>query len=446
MFNNLSEKFSSIFTKVKGKSQISAQDIQETMKEIRVALLESDVALEVVKKLIEKISADLLNQQVIKGVSASDMIVKKCNDVITEILGSKPSFLSKKKPKVIMMIGLQGSGKTTTTAKLALNLSKKHSQTSIMASLDTYRPAAQEQLRILGEQSGIKTLPIINEQGPIKIAERAMKELNNFDNLILDTAGRLHVDEKMLDELKRLNDIARPEEILLVVDAMTGQDVVRVAVEFKKFLNITGVVMTRLDSDARGGAALSISGIDIGCPIKFLGSGEKLDDFEVFHPERIARRILGMGDIVSLVEKASELVDKRQMENFSQRITKGQMNLNDLAAQLKMLNKFGGLSKLMNFLPGMANLKQLTGGNVDLNNFDDDQVKKQQAILSSMTNKERKFPRLLNPSRKNRIAKGAGVSLQSVNELLKNFEKMRSTIKKINKIKKSNKLNINDLL
>ena len=444
MFGNLSEKFSGIFSRIRAQPQISAKDIDNTMREIRVALLEADVSLEVVKNLIEKLSTDVADCQVIKGVSAADMIIKSANDAIIGILGSKAAVLSTKRPKVIMMIGLQGSGKTTTTAKLALNLLKKQDQKSLMVSLDTYRPAAQEQLKILGEQIDIQTLPIVAEETPIQIAKRAIKELGSFDNLILDTAGRLHVDKNMLAELGKVNKITHPDEILLVIDVMTGQDAVRVATEFRRHLDITGVVMTRVDSDARGGAALSIRAVT-SCPIKFLGSGEKLNDFEIFYPERIAGRILGMGDIVSLVEKASELASKQEMEHASQRMMRGELNLDDLATQLKMLNKFGGFSKVLGFLPGMANLKQAMGG-FNEGSLDGKAAKKQEAILSSMTKRERKFPRLLNLSRKNRIAKGAGVLIQEVNLLLKNFEKMRSMMKKISKMQKSQKIDFNNLL
>ncbi|GFZ79257.1 signal recognition particle protein [Rickettsiales bacterium] len=444
MFGNLSEKFSGIFSKIRAQPQISAKDIDNTMREIRVALLEADVSLEVVKNLIEKLSADAGGRQVIKGVSAADMIIKSTNDAILEILGGKAVTLSTKKPKVIMMIGLQGSGKTTTTAKLALNLSAKQDQKSLMVSLDTYRPAAQEQLKILGEQIDIQTLPIVAEQAPIQITKRAIKELGAFDNIILDTAGRLHIDENMLVELKEIDKIARPDEILLVIDAMTGQDAVRVAAEFKRYLGITGVIMTRMDSDARGGAALSIRAAT-GCPIKFLGSGEKLNDLEIFHPERIASRILGMGDIVSLVEKASELASKQEMERVSRRMMRGELNLDDLATQLRMLNKFGGFGKVLGFLPGMANLKQAMSA-LGAESLDGKAIKRQGAILSSMTKRERKFPRLLNPSRKSRIAKGSGVSIQEVNGLLKNFEKMRTMMKKVSKMQKSQKIDLNNLL
>ncbi|MEH6476650.1 MAG: signal recognition particle protein, partial [Sneathiella sp.] len=415
------------------RGALTEADVSEAMREVRVALLEADVALPVVKSFIKKVKAKAVGTDVLRSINPGQMVIKVVHDQLVEILGSESQELNliAVPPIVYMMIGLQGSGKTTSTAKIAKLLTAKHGKKVMMASLDVRRPAAQEQLRVLGEQIEVATLPIVDGQQPVEIAKRALQsaEIKGFDVILLDTAGRLHVDEELMAEMKAVHSIASPTETLLVVDSLTGQDAVNVAEQFKERVDVTGIVMTRIDGDGRGGAALSMRQVT-GCPIKLLGTGEKLDELEAFHPDRIANRILGMGDIVSLVEKASELIEKDDAEKLALKIQKGIFDLDDLASQLRQMLKMGGMSSLIGMLPGVGKMKkQLEGANLD-----DKMLKRQIAIVESMTPKERRNPQILAASRKRRIAAGAGMSVQDVNRLLKQHKQMASMMKKVKKL------------
>ena len=422
MFNSLSDRLNSVFDRLRRRGALSEQDVSEALREIRIALLEADVALPVVKDFIAGVRERAVGQEVIKSITPGQMVVKIVHDHLIEMLGKDavPISLTTQPPAVILMAGLQGSGKTTTTAKLALRLSRQQKKRVLMASLDVYRPAAQEQLATLGKQIQIDTLPIVAGQKPLAIAERALQQAKRelYDVLMLDTAGRLHVDESLMDELVQVHRLASPIETLLVADAMTGQDAVQVASSFKAAVPLTGIVLTRVDSDARGGAALSMRAIT-GCPIKLLGTGEKLDGLEDFHPSRIADRILGMGDIVSLVERAAEAVDKEEAEKLATKMQKGQFDLEDLASQFRQMKKMGGMASLMSMIPGVGKLAgQLNSGDAEKT------IKRQEAIILSMTPYERRNPKILNAARKRRIALGSGVQVQDVNRLLKQHEQM----------------------
>ena len=373
---------------------------------------------------------EAIGQEVLQSITPAQMVIKIVNDQLVALLGNEaePLNLAAQPPVVIMMVGLQGSGKTTSTGKLAKWLGKKQ---VMLASLDVYRPAAQDQLEILATSLNIDSLPIVPGEKPIEITKRALQEAKRkgAEVLILDTAGRLHIDEELMDELKKVHALAKPQETLLVVDSMMGQDAVNVATNFKAALPLTGIVLTRIDGDARGGAALSMRHVT-GCPIKFIGSGEKLDQFEVFHPDRIAGRILGMGDIVTLVEKAAERLDKDTTDQLNRRLQKGIFDLSDMAAQLRQVQKIGGMSGIMSMLPGAETLK----GKMSSMGMDDKLVKKQLAIIGSMTPRERKYPKLLNASRKRRVANGSGTTVQDINVLLKQFEGMGKMMKQMNKL------------
>jgi len=435
MFESLSDNLAKIFDRLKGRGFLSEEDVNVAMREVRIALLEADVALPVVKEFINNVKAKALGQEVIKSVSPSQMVVKIVQDELTVMLGSDNTELSLavSPPAVIMMVGLQGSGKTTTSAKIALRLKEKQNKKTLLASLDVARPAAQEQLAILATQAGVSSLTIVKGENPVAIAKRAMQtaKLEGFDVLILDTAGRLHIDEALMQELTDIKKIANPVETLLVADSLTGQDAVNVADHFHKKLTITGIVLTRIDGDNRGGAALSMRSVT-GCPIKFLGAGEKLSELEEFHPDRIASRILDMGDIVSLVERAAENINHEQAEKLAKRVQKGIFDLNDLADQLKTIRKMGGVGGLMGMLPGMKKIKsQLAESNVD-----ESILIRQEAIISSMTKKERKDAHIINASRRKRIAAGSGTSVQDVNRLLKQYQSMSMMMKKVSKMDK----------
>jgi signal recognition particle subunit SRP54 len=434
MFNSLSDRLTSVFDRLRRRGALSEQDVAEALREIRIALLEADVALSVVKDFIAGVRERAVGQEVIKSITPGQMVVKIVHDHLIEMLGTDavPINLSTQPPAVILMAGLQGSGKTTTTGKLALRLSRQQKKRVLMASLDVYRPAAQEQLATLGRQVQIDTLPIIAGQKPLQIAERALTQAKRelYDVLLLDTAGRLHVDQDLMDELVQVHRLASPIESLLVTDAMTGQDAVQVASHFKAAVPLTGIVLTRIDSDARGGAALSMRAMT-GCPIKLLGTGEKLDGLEDFHPSRIADRILGMGDIVSLVERAAEAVDKAEAEKLATKMQKGRFDLEDLAAQFRQMKKMGGMASLMSMIPGVGKMVgQLNAGDAEKT------IKRQEAIILSMTRTERRNPKILNASRKRRIALGAGVQVQDVNRLLKQHEQMAGMMKKFGKMDK----------
>ena len=425
-----------MFDRLRGRGALSEDDVNEALREVRVALLEADVALSVVKDITARVRERAVGQEVIRSIQPGQQVVKIVNDALVEALGGNDPgprgiSLEAAAPVAILMVGLQGSGKTTTSGKIALRLKGRERKKVLLASLDVHRPAAQLQLAQLAERAEVTSLPIIAGQSPLQIAERAMdlgrREL--YDVVILDTAGRLSIDDALMAEVAAVKAAVTPHETLLVVDAMTGQDAVNTARIFNERLGISGIVMTRVDGDARGGAALSMRAVT-GAPIKLLGAGEKLDALEDFHPDRIANRILGMGDIVSLVERAAESIDQAEAEKLAVRMQKGQFSLEDYAQQLKQIGKMGGMSGLMGMLPGIAKVKaQLQDANLDTG-----MLKKQAAIIGSMTVKERRQPEVIKASRKRRIAAGSGASVQEVNRLLKQFEDMRDMMKRMNKM------------
>lgn len=433
MFSSLSDRLNTVFTRLRGRGALSESDVAAALREIRLALLEADVALPVVKDFTNAVRERAVGQEVVKSITPGQMVVKIVHDHLIETLGAEavPLNLNTQPPAVILMSGLQGSGKTTTTGKLALRLTRQKKRV-LMASLDVYRPAAQEQLATLGRQTQIETLPIVPGQKPLEITERALQvaRLQAFDVLLLDTAGRLHVDDSLMGELVAVHNLAKPVETLLVADAMTGQDAVQVAEAFKAAVPLTGIVLTRVDSDARGGAALSMRAVT-GCPIKLLGTGEKLDGLEDFHPSRIADRILGMGDVVSLVERAAEAMDKAETDKLAAKMQKGQFDLEDMATQFRQMKKMGGVASLLGMLPGVGKL----AGAINSNEAEH-ALKRQEAIILSMTTQERRNPKVLNASRRRRIAQGAGVQVHDVNKLLKQYEQMATIMKKMGRMDK----------
>ncbi len=432
MFETLSGRLGDVLTRLKGRGTLTDSDVAEAMREVRIALLEADVALPVVKDFIAKVKEKAVGADVLRSVTPGQMVIKIVHDELVAMLGSEESDLNLNAPAPvpILMVGLQGSGKTTTTGKIGLRLTKRDKKRVLMASLDTRRPAAQEQLRVLGEQTGVATLPIIEGQMPVDIAKRAMEaaRFGGYDVVILDTAGRTHVDEDLMLEVEQIRDTAKPLETLLVVDSLTGKDADNVATSFNDRVDLTGIVLTRIDGDGRGGAALSMRAVT-GCPIKLLGTGEKSDGLETFAPDRIAGRILGMGDVVSLVEKAAETIDQEHADKLAKKMKKGEFDLEDLSDQLKQMRKMGGMQGIMGFLPGMGKMKDALKG-VDM---DDKVFKHQEAIISSMTPAERRNPKLLNASRKKRIARGSGLDVQDVNRLLKMHRQMADMVKRVGK-------------
>ena len=409
------------------------------MREIRIALLESDVSLSVAKDFIENVKSMAIGQEVIKSISPDQMIVKIVNDQLTELLGSENDSLklNAKTPVLFLMVGLQGSGKTTTSAKLARWITKNNNKKIMMASLDIYRPAAQEQLIKLGADNGITTLESQENKSPLQIAQIAFDyaKKSNFDILILDSAGRNHIDTKMMNEVKEISEKFNFSEILLVSDSMTGQDAVNTAKNFSEQVNLTGIILTRIDGDSRGGAALSMRHVTQK-PIKFMGTGEKIDDIEIFHPDRIANRILGMGDVVTLVEKASEEIDEQEAKQMQQKFLKGRFTLLDYSKQLDQLTKMGGIQSVLKYLPGLSGIKEKVEEKMENN----DVFKKQKAIINSMTPRERVHPELVKASRKIRISKGSGTNVQDINKLLKQFKKMSQMMKKMGKNKNINSM------
>ncbi|MCR5871935.1 MULTISPECIES: signal recognition particle protein [unclassified Sphingomonas] len=431
MFDSLSERLGGVFDRLKGRGALTEADVRTAMREVRIALLEADVALPVARQFVESVTEQAVGHQVLRSVTPGQQVVKIVNDALVAMLGPDTAelHLDVTPPAVVMMVGLQGSGKTTTTAKLS-KLLKKQGKKVMMASLDVNRPAAQEQLAVLGTQIEVATLPIVAGQQPVDIARRAMQaaKLQGFDVLMLDTAGRLHVDQQLMDEMKAVADISKPQEILLVVDSLTGQDAVNVAQNFSDQVPLTGVVLTRMDGDARGGAALSMRAVT-GKPIKFAGVGEKLDAIEPFHPSRVAGRILGMGDVVSLVEKAAQAIEQEDAEKMAARLAKGQFDMNDLRGQLAQMRRMGGLGALAGMIPGMKKAQgavEQAGGDKILLRMD--------AIITSMTPKERAKPELINAKRKIRIAKGSGTTVQDVNKLLKMHQEMSTAMKRLKKM------------
>jgi signal recognition particle subunit SRP54 len=423
MFETLSDRLSGILDKLTRRGALSENDVSEAMREVRRALIEADVALDVVRSFTDRVKQKAIGQDVVKSVTPGQMVIKIVNDELVRMLGSDAQGidLAATPPVTMMLVGLQGSGKTTTTAKLAHRLTTRDKQKVMMASLDTRRPAAQEQLRVLGEQADVATLPIVEGQSPTEIATRAIKaaKLGGFDVLLLDTAGRTHIDEELMAETAAIEKIAQPHETLLVADALTGQDAANLARNFGERVDLTGIVLTRVDGDARGGAALSMRAVS-GKPIKLIGIGEKIDALEEFHPDRIAGRILGMGDVVGLVEKAIETVEIDKAEAIAKKVKKGAFDLEDLAEQLKQMQKMGGMGGVLSMLPGIGKVKK----QLDAANLDESIFNRQQAIISSMTRAERKTPKLLNASRKKRIAAGSGTSVQDINKLVKMHRQM----------------------
>ena len=432
MFDTLTEKLGAVFDRLSGRGTLSESDVDTAMREIRIALLEADVALPVVRDFIEKVRGQAVGQAVVKSVSPAQMVVKIVHDALVETLGGEDGEgldLAAQPPVPVLMVGLQGSGKTTTSAKLALTL-KKQKKRVLMASLDVYRPAAQEQLSLLGKQIGVDVLPVIVGEKPAAIANRAMAEARRggYDVVILDTAGRLSVDLDMMAEAAEIRNIVNPKETLLVVDALTGQDAVSVAREFNEKIGVTGIVLTRIDGDSRGGAALSMKAVT-GRPIKFLGAGEKIEALEPFHPDRLAGRILGMGDVVSLVETAAEKMDRDEAERVAKRMMEGRFDLNDMLSQLHQMQQMGDLKSMLGLLPGMGKFKK----QIDEANIDPKVFKRQEAIILSMTPVERRNPDIIKASRKKRIACGCGLSVQDVNRLLKQYEQVADMMKKVKK-------------
>lgn len=433
MFESLSDRLGGVFDRLRGRGALTEDDVRAAMREVRVALLEADVALPVVREFVDSITEEAVGQNVLRSVTPGQMVVKIVNDGLTRMLGSDTAelVLDVVPPAIVMMVGLQGSGKTTTTAKIAKRLKDKERKKVLMASLDVNRPAAQEQLAVLGTQIDVATLPIVPGQQPVDIARRAMQsaKLQGFDVLMLDTAGRLHVDQALMDEMKAVADVANPAEILLVVDSLTGQDAVNVAKNFTEQVPLTGVVLTRMDGDARGGAALSMRSVT-GRPIKFAGTGEKLDAIEPFHPGRVAGRILGMGDVVSLVERAAETIQQEDADKLAKRLAEGKFDMNDLRAQLQQMQRMGGLGMLAGMIPGLKKAQAAMAQS----GVDDKALVHLDAIIGSMTLKERAKPELLNAKRKIRVAKGSGRTVQEVNKLLKMHQEMSTAMKKIKKM------------
>jgi signal recognition particle subunit SRP54 len=426
MFDNLQERLGEVLGKLTRRGSLSEADIAAALREVRVALLEADVALPVVKDFVEAVKEKAVGEQVLRSVAPGQMVIKIVHDHLVETLGAKavPLDFNVAPPAVILLVGLQGSGKTTSCAKIGLRLTDKAKKKVMMASLDVRRPGAQEQLKVLGLQTGVRTLDIVPGEPPVA--------LEGYDAVLLDTAGRLAIDEEMMAEAAAVRDATKPHETLLVADAMTGQDAVTVAGSFHEKVGLTGIMLTRVDGDARGGAALSMRAVT-GCPIKLIGVGEKPDALEDFHPDRIASRILGMGDVVSLVERAAETIEEEEAEKLARKIEKGRFDLDDLGQQLRQMQKMGGLSDMLNLLPGMSKIQQ---AQLERANIDDTMVKRQLAILSSMTPRERRRPEIIKASRKQRVATGSGTTVQEVNKLLKQHREASRMVKRVKKMGK----------
>ena len=433
MFENLSERLSGVFDRLTKQGALSEEDVKTALREVRVALLEADVSLPVARDFVKAVQEQATGQAVTKSVTPGQQVVKIVHDALIDVLkgeGEPGALKVDNPPAPILMVGLQGGGKTTTTAKLAKRLKEKDGKRVLMASLDVNRPAAMEQLAILGNQIGVDTLPIVKGEDPVAITKRAKTQagLGGYDVYMLDTAGRLSIDEELMQQVEAVRDVVTPRETLLVVDGLTGQDAVNTAENFDERIGISGVVLTRMDGDGRGGAALSMRAVT-GKPIKFVGLGEKMDALETFEPERIAGRILGMGDIVALVEKAQETIEAEQAEKMMKRMAKGQFNMNDLKMQLEQMIKMGGMEGMMGMMPGMGKLsKQVAEAG-----FDDKVLKQQIAMIQSMTKKERAAPQILQASRKKRIARGSGMEVSDLNKLLKMHRQMSDMMKKLGK-------------
>ncbi len=431
MFEKITNSFNGILDKIRRKRLINEEDLDGAMREIRLALLEADVSLPIIKEFIKNVKEKAIGQQVIKNVKPDEMIVKIVNDELIKLLGTDLGEIDlSNQPTIILMVGLQGSGKTTTSGKFAVRFKNKFNKKVLLVSLDIYRPAAQKQLEILAKQNSIDSLNIIEDQKPLEICKRALELKNNYDVIIFDTAGRLHIDRSLMGELKQIKDLMKPTETVLVADSLLGQDSVNVAREFNEQVGIDSIVLTRIDGDGRGGCALSMK-LSTGCPIRYISNGEKVKDLDIFHPERIASRMLDMGDIVTFVEKAEEIVEKEEIERLENKLKNGSFNLNDLLKQLKSLKKFGGVLNVLSFLPGANKIKDIIANNEE---FGDKEFRKQEAIISSMTVIEREKPEILNSSRKFRIAKGSGTTIQDVNSLLKKFKMVKDITCKLGKM------------
>ena len=432
MFENLTNKFEEIFSSLKKAPSLDERQVDEGLRNIRLALLEADVSLPVVKEFVEKIKPKALGQEIIRSTSPGQMLVKIVYDELVKLLGDTSSDvnLNAVPPVSMMLVGLQGSGKTTTTAKLAKYLEKNRKKKLMMVSLDVYRPAAQEQLKFLGEQNNILTLPVVNGQLPADICRRAISaaNLNGAEIILFDTAGRTQIDLQMMSEIKQIESIINPTEAFLVADSLTGQIAAEVAKEFKNTVNLTGIILTRADGDARGGAAVSMKYVS-HVPIKFLGIGEKIDNLEIFHPDRIANRILGMGDIVSLVEKAAQDLSEENIKKTEENLKKGNFSMEDYLTQLRQMKKMGGIEGVMSFLPGVSKIKS----QMDQAGVDEKIITQNEAIILSMTKKERENPKIIDGSRRKRIANGSGTDVATINKLLKQFKMMSEMMKKMSK-------------
>ena len=435
MFQNLSEKLSAVFDKLRRSGKLTEKDIEAALNEVKMALLEADVNFRVVKNFVKSVKEKAMGAEVLSSLTPTQQVVKIVMDELTHLLGQERAKIqiSPKKPTVIMMAGLQGSGKTTTTAKLGLYMRKEEKKNPLLVACDIYRPAAIKQLQVLGDQLSMKVFTGETGTRPAEIARLAIEHArdNDFDVVILDTAGRLHIDEQMMAEIRELKEVAAPHEVLLVVDAMTGQDAVNMAKSFNEMLELTGLVLTKLDGDARGGAALSIREVT-GKPVKFVGIGEKASALEPFYPERMAQRILGMGDVLTLIEKAQANMDAEKMKEMEKRVLEAEFNFNDFLYQLSQIKKMGPLDQLLGMIPGMSNM----AGNLSEFSFDDKRFKKFEAIILSMTNNERNCPDLIDGSRRRRIALGSGNDVQDVNQLLKQFSQMRKMMKQLGSLGK----------
>jgi signal recognition particle subunit SRP54 len=433
MFESLSGRLGDVFDRLKRRGALREEDVEAALRDIRIALLEADVALAVVKDFISAVRERAVGQEVLKSVTPGQMVVKIVHDHLVDLLGREVSGLnlSGPPPRVVLMVGLQGSGKTTTSAKLAYRMRTKERRRALLAALDVQRPAAQEQLAVLADQAGVASLPIVPGQTPVAIAARAVETATRSgdDVVILDTAGRLHIDDTLMAELEAIREQVRPHETLLVADALTGQDAVNLARIFHERVGLSGIVLTRIDGDGRGGAALSMRAVT-GQPIKLVGVGERIDALEAFHPDRMASRILGMGDVVSLVERVAETVDREEAEQLAAKMKKGSFDLDDLATQLQQMRKMGGMSGILGMLPGVGKIRQQLAEH----QIDDQMIARQLAIIGSMTRKERRNPQILHASRKRRIAAGSGTAVPEVNKLLKQYQQMQTMMKLVKKM------------
>lgn len=427
MFENITRSFNGIIDKIRRKRVITEGDLDDTMRQIRIALLEADVSINIVKSFIKNVKEKIVGQEVIKSVEPGQMIVKIVNDELIEIFGEEAGEINlDNKPTVVMMVGLQGSGKTTTTAKLANRFKAKFSKKILLVSLDVYRPAAQEQLKTLAKKIDVDYLNVENGLEPLQICKKALEIKDKYDMIFFDTAGRLFIDETMMKELEDVKNMVNPNETILVADSLTGQEAVNIADEFNRQIGIDSIILTKIDGDGRGGAALSMR-VATGCPIRYIGTGEKTGDLDLFHSKRIVSRILDMGDIVSFVEKAEEVVNKEEIEKFEKKIKQGKFDFDDLLKQIKMMKKLGGITNILGFLPGASKIKDF----LKEKNFNDNDIKKQEAIILSMTKQERTQPEILNSSRKFRIAAGSGTTIQDVNSFLKKFKEMKNITDKV---------------